>query len=976
MSFARITDSMMNYGFLSSLQGSLTKQYKLQEQMADGKTVHRASDDPVRVVRSLQYRSAVVQNDQFISNVKDAQSWMEVTDKAVNDLSSLMASAKELVVRAIAPNPEIGYEAAAKELDGLINQMVSVANTKIGDRYIFAGQMDKTQPFERLQLADPQERSNLTLDKVVYYGDNRKISMIAQAGEVNPFRDSVNLTGLDVFGRTEPNGTNYAQATTDVFNRLIRVKEELERKTTASKTNSQGGVIDIDGHYTGSQEYQDYAVKIDALRVKIGQYSQVTAAATTALSGSLKLEYRGQTDNMAKYSAAGQNVQVTVDSLKMDSTVIVDPTQEAGALSIESSDRAAAVPASGAFRTRIDSVQTAVGSISASNALGGALNVTYNGFGNAAGDPVLHFPPYDLAKNAPLNLEVKIDGVTAGEATQALYRTGPADPWLAATYDPVQKTFVLDNAANNIGIQFTVGTDAQNAVGDTYTVPLKSTGKVMKMSFSTDSGVSWNAAAPNAEKDPIRFSAPNAVTGYGGDLFLNVQQNENNQMGDSYQVTQLSATGEIASISYSISGVADPNPVYRDNDGLFKIGDTGFYASITTKNENNGGDVYTLSDLSTNGEVAAVSYSLDEGDTWTRAAEEPVTKLNNAAAGDMTIGGNYSGLPAYEDVKVTVKAWQVQPATVEKKASGGDLHIAYAGSGPVPSPPVAPANWLRIDSVDGSNGRVTGLSYFDPADSLWHAATTQSSQGATVFSLGGTYSDMSVSIEDNTANAALDTYNITGPTLDTTSPGLVSYTLTPAPDLNNKLTESAEVWSMKGANSSSTKSGFLLADGLTVDIAATASNTLSQNYSFRAPPRFDLAYGIEASIAPNAKNEVKDAYTFHMPQSSEGPDHNPPDQAVGPDLDWLSAKGLADIDSSHDQILKAVVEVGTRASMYEMTANRLEANGLSLTTVLANNEDLDMAKAIIDLKTAENSYKASLSFGSRILPTSLVDFLR
>ena len=141
----------------------------------------------MRVIRSLQYRSAIVQNEQFKTNVKDATSWMEMTDKAVSDLSEVMSAAKALVVRAIAPNPDIAYKAAATQLDGLINEAVQIANTKIGDRYIFSGQMDSTQPFERLTLADPSGQSNLNADAVVYYGDDKKISH-HHAGGCNQYR--------------------------------------------------------------------------------------------------------------------------------------------------------------------------------------------------------------------------------------------------------------------------------------------------------------------------------------------------------------------------------------------------------------------------------------------------------------------------------------------------------------------------------------------------------------------------------------------------------------------------------------------------------------------------------------------------------------------------------------------------------------------------------------------------------------------
>ena len=177
---------------------------------------------------------------------------------------------------------------------------------------------------------------------------------------------------------------------------------------------------------------------------------------------------------------------------------------------------------------------------------------------------------------------------------------------------------------------------------------------------------------------------------------------------------------------------------------------------------------------------------------------------------------------------------------------------------------------------------------------------------------------------------------------------------------------------MKGADPN--VADFALADGVTADIEASTATVLgTSTYSFRIPPRFALTYGVEVSIDPNANNLVKDAHKFHMARDTE---HTSASETLGPDLDWLSAKGLADLDTIHDQILTALVDVGTKASMYEMTGNMLESTYTNLTSVLATNEDVDMAKAIIDMKTAENTYKAALSFGARIMPTSLVDFLR
>jgi flagellar hook-associated protein 3 len=954
MGISRITDSMMNYGFLSGMNKSLNTQYSLMEQMSDGKRIHRPSDDPVRVIRSLQYRSAIKQNEQFVTNVKDAQSWMEMTDKATGDLSEIVSQAKSIVVRAIEPNTDIGYAAAAKQLDGLINQAIQVANSQIGDRYIFAGQMDKTQPFQRVQLADPLGRSNLTVDTVVYYGDEQKISMVTQTGLANVARDGINLTGLDVFGRTDASTTQYGQATTDVFNKLIRIKEELEKTAAVTKTNSLGGTLDVDGGYTGPEKYQDFAVKIDALKVSLDSYTQ-----SNPTGGSLALNWTGAKSVLPAY-ASPNALQMRIDALKLTATSTAPIGHVTGALSLESTSNV--MPAAPIdLQLRIGALQVQTGPVRQSNALGGALNVTYNGYGTGN------------AATVPANLQVRIaaGGVgVGGEVTAAEYSTDNGVNWNTATV-AAGGVLSFDDPLNNIGLTASIATDAENAELNTYTIPLTNTGKVLKMDFSTDNWATSQTAAVVNSEDPVRFTLSAADTGFAGDTYVQLGTIATNRIGDVHTVTAMATDGTVSRASYSENGApfvaAQAAP--GAPTGSFILGASGFNAQIAANSTNSGNNIYTLSDLSVSNasEVAALSYSLDKGNTWTQATAPAVTKLI-PNSGELALGGHYTGLPAFQDLELTVQAWQVGVSSItQTNTAGGAMKIAYDDSVVTPMPAINPQ--VRIDAVD-AHGRVTELSYLDGGS--WTTATARTSQGPTVFSLGGAFDGFSVAIADNAANAANNEYTAVGSTMLSGSPALVSYTTQPAPDVNGTLVASAAVWSMKDANP--TVKGFALPDGVAADIAKNNANTLgAPAYSFRIPPRFDLAYGLKVSIEPNANNAVKDAHTFHMARDVE---HTAASATLGPDLDWLSAKGLADMDKVHDQILTALVDVGTKASMYEMTGNMLESSYINLTSVLSTNEDIDMAKAIIDMKTAENTYKAALSFGSRILPTSLLDYLR
>lgn len=202
----RVSNNNMTYGFLSSLNKSQQRQTVLNEQLSDGKAIHRPSDDPIRVIRSMRFQSNLEQNDQFTQQVKDAQSWMDTTDSAIQSLDSLVIRAKELVIRAVGPNPDVAFTAAAEELDGLINSAVDLGNTKLGSRYVFAGQMDTTTPFTR----DP------STGIVTFNGDNNPVSMKIAPGAVSPENDAINVTANSVFG-----------SNMELFNELNAIKNKL-----------------------------------------------------------------------------------------------------------------------------------------------------------------------------------------------------------------------------------------------------------------------------------------------------------------------------------------------------------------------------------------------------------------------------------------------------------------------------------------------------------------------------------------------------------------------------------------------------------------------------------------------------------------------------------------------------------------------------------------------------------------------------
>jgi flagellar hook-associated protein 3 FlgL len=225
----RITNNMIVNSYLTSFNKSMERQNKLQEQLTDGKAIHRPSDDPIRTVRSLKFNTDLSANEQFTQNVQDATSWMETTDSAMSGLNSIMSRVKELVVSADGTKPADAMHAIGQEIDGLIDAAIAIGNSQIGDRYIFSGQMDKTQPLTRKTITDPL--TNQPVEVVVYNGDDNKISMPSKAGLVDPTQDSVNLTGIKAFGPASVIATTPPTITLQSLNQLLEIKNELMKAT-------------------------------------------------------------------------------------------------------------------------------------------------------------------------------------------------------------------------------------------------------------------------------------------------------------------------------------------------------------------------------------------------------------------------------------------------------------------------------------------------------------------------------------------------------------------------------------------------------------------------------------------------------------------------------------------------------------------------------------------------------------------------
>lgn len=136
----RVTNSMMTSSLLTNISRNLNNLDTLYTQQASGKKIQMPSDNPIIATRALKFRTTVSETEQYGRNVDQANSWLEITESAFNNINSIMERMKELCVQG--SNDSYTADDRSKmlaELSSLGDQLKSEMNVSYMGRYVFSG---------------------------------------------------------------------------------------------------------------------------------------------------------------------------------------------------------------------------------------------------------------------------------------------------------------------------------------------------------------------------------------------------------------------------------------------------------------------------------------------------------------------------------------------------------------------------------------------------------------------------------------------------------------------------------------------------------------------------------------------------------------------------------------------------------------------------------------------------------------------
>ncbi len=219
----RVTQNMVSNIFVRNIQKQTEAMLQRHEQITTQKRINRPSDDPAGMARVLDGRSTLAAIDQYGQNIAQGKTRLEFNEQTLNQVDDLVQQARQLAETNSGDEITADQRAlAAENVKEIYDQVMQLANSRLGGRYMFAGYQTDTAPFTR----DADYNATYNGDDGSFQipiADNVKVSVDADGQ--NYFQDAAN-GGVNIFdqlrdlisGLENPDsdaGTAEIQATVD-----------------------------------------------------------------------------------------------------------------------------------------------------------------------------------------------------------------------------------------------------------------------------------------------------------------------------------------------------------------------------------------------------------------------------------------------------------------------------------------------------------------------------------------------------------------------------------------------------------------------------------------------------------------------------------------------------------------------------------------------------------------------------------------
>jgi flagellar hook-associated protein 3 FlgL len=247
----RISSNTTKFDSLNRINAQQSRLNILQERLATGKKINRASDDPAGAEAVLNLRTSQTEIKQFERAAGAVSQKLVAGDDALNTYQNILDTVRTNLAKGLTDtNSQVGRDSLAVELEAMKSRILSIANTKNGEEFVFGGTNQTAPPYD--SSATPSASSS-----------------VAQYVQIEPGANAIptGVTAESVF----------ADSTSDIF-------KDLDNAISALR--GTGDAADKATLQTTMTRMSVYTNQAAVARATIGANMNIAEAAQDALGNS------------------------------------------------------------------------------------------------------------------------------------------------------------------------------------------------------------------------------------------------------------------------------------------------------------------------------------------------------------------------------------------------------------------------------------------------------------------------------------------------------------------------------------------------------------------------------------------------------------------------------------------------------------------------------------------------------------------
>jgi len=191
--------------------------------LASGKKINNPSDDVPGMMKVMDYKVSINEIEQYRRNIDEANQHLSYAETTMSSVTNALTRAGELANQASTGSQNADTRAAiAEEVANLRDEIMSLANSKFRNKYIFSGFRTDTESFDT---------------GFNYQGDSGEVNVLIDRGAVM----AINIPGDEVFGS---GATSIMSGLDSLYNALINTDDAVAQAGAQTAITTISDAVD------------------------------------------------------------------------------------------------------------------------------------------------------------------------------------------------------------------------------------------------------------------------------------------------------------------------------------------------------------------------------------------------------------------------------------------------------------------------------------------------------------------------------------------------------------------------------------------------------------------------------------------------------------------------------------------------------------------------------------------------------------